>query len=69
MNRALQTGKPTGGEANAAQGAIHLGVKKPAASGKGAGLTKDCDLQPSCDFTTFFLAALPEFVWSAVVLL
>ena len=53
MNRALQAGKPTGGEASTAQAAIHLDVKKPEASGKGAELTKDCDLQPPCDFTTF----------------
>ena len=58
MNRALQSGKPTGGKANAAQGAILLDVKKPAASGKGAELTKDRDLQPSCDFPTFSASRL-----------
>ena len=33
-------------------------VTKPAASGKGAELTKDLDLQPSCDFTTFLASRL-----------
>ena len=53
MNRAIQSGKPTGGDSNTAQGVIHLGVTNPAASGKVAELTKNHDLQPSRDFKTF----------------
>jgi hypothetical protein len=54
VNRSLQSDKPTGGEAHAARGAmhLHLNVRKAAASGEIAELTGGRDLHPSGNFAT-----------------